>query len=55
VLFIVGEDIGRKSRKASKLRFQEVVGIGLAQAAALVPGISRSGATITFGAFSGFA
>jgi undecaprenyl-diphosphatase len=53
VLFIVGEAVGRKSRQASKLRFQEAVGIGLAQAAALVPGISRSGATITLGLFLG--
>src|SRR5919202_2491543 len=53
VLFIVGEAVGRKSRQASKLRFLEAVGIGLAQAAALVPGISRSGATITLGLFLG--
>lgn len=43
VLFIVGEIIGRKNRRAYKLSFREAAGIGLAQAAALVPGISRSG------------
>ncbi len=53
VLFIVGEAVGRKSRQASKLGFKEAVGIGFAQAAALVPGISRSGATITLGLFLG--
>jgi undecaprenyl-diphosphatase len=53
VLFIVGEAVGRKSRKASKLTFAEAIGIGLAQAAALVPGVSRSGATITMGLFLG--
>jgi undecaprenyl-diphosphatase len=53
VLFIVGEAVGRKSRRASKLSFREAVGIGFAQAAALVPGISRSGATITLGLFLG--
>lgn len=53
VLFMVGEAVGCKSRRASKLRFQEAIGIGLAQAAALVPGISRSGATITLGLFLG--
>jgi undecaprenyl-diphosphatase len=52
-LFIVGEAVGPKNRRASKLRFGEAVGIGLAQAAALVPGISRSGATITLGLFLG--
>lgn len=53
VLFIVGEAVGRKSRQASKLSFREAVGIGLAQATALIPGISRSGATITLGLFLG--
>jgi undecaprenyl-diphosphatase len=53
VLFIVGETVGAKNRRADKLRFVEAVGIGLAQAAALVPGVSRSGATITLGLFLG--
>src|ERR671916_201738 len=53
VLFIVGEAVGRRTRTASKLTFREAVGIGLAQAAALVPGVSRSGATITLGLFLG--
>ena len=53
VLFIVGEAVGRKRRQASKLTFLEAVGIGLAQAAALVPGVSRSGATMTLGLFLG--
>jgi undecaprenyl-diphosphatase len=53
ILFIVGEAVGSKSRRADKLRFPEAVGIGLAQAAALVPGVSRSGATITLGLFLG--
>lgn len=52
-LFIVAEAAGRHSRRASKLGFGEAVGIGLAQAAALVPGVSRSGATITLGLFLG--
>jgi undecaprenyl-diphosphatase len=53
ILFIVGENVGAKNRGADKLRFTEAVGIGLAQAAALVPGVSRSGATITLGLFLG--
>lgn len=53
VLFIVGEAVGTRSRRASKLKFGEAVGIGFAQAAALVPGVSRSGATITLGLFLG--
>ncbi len=53
VLFIVGEAVGTRTRRASKLGFGEAVGIGLAQATALVPGVSRSGATITLGLFLG--
>jgi undecaprenyl-diphosphatase len=53
VLFIVGEAVGSRTRRADKLRFVEAGGIGLAQAAALVPGVSRSGATITLGLFLG--
>jgi undecaprenyl-diphosphatase len=53
VLFIVGEVVGSRTRRASKLGFGEAVGIGFAQAAALVPGVSRSGATITLGLFLG--
>jgi undecaprenyl-diphosphatase len=53
ILFIVGEAVGSRSRRADKLGFPEAVGIGLAQAAALVPGVSRSGATITLGLFLG--
>lgn len=53
ILFIVGEVIGRRTRQASKLSFGEAIGIGVAQAAALVPGVSRSGATMTLGLFLG--
>lgn len=52
-LFIVGESAGRKNRNSDKLSFREAVGIGLAQTAALFPGVSRSGATITLGLFLG--
>jgi undecaprenyl-diphosphatase len=53
VLFIVAESVGRRERPADKLTFREAVGIGVAQAAALFPGVSRSGATITLGLFFG--
>ncbi len=52
-LFIVAEGVGRRSRQASKLGFGEALGIGVAQATALFPGVSRSGATITLGLFLG--
>ena len=50
VLFLVAEAVGRKTQCAIKLG---PLGIGLAQAAALVPGVSRSGAMITCGLFFG--
>jgi undecaprenyl-diphosphatase len=53
VLFLGAEAVGRKTRSASKLGPLEAFGVGLAQAAALVPGVSRSGATITCGLFLG--
>ncbi len=53
ILFIVAEAVGRKSRSAEKIGFFGAVAVGLAQATALVPGVSRSGATITVGLFLG--
>jgi len=53
LLFIVAEAVSSRSRRADKLGFSEAIGIGFAQAAALVPGVSRSGATITLGLFLG--
>ena len=50
-LFLVAESAGRKTKSASKLGPLGAFGVGLAQAAALVPGVSRSGATITCGLF----
>ena len=52
-LFLVAESVGRKTEAASKLGPLGAFGVGLAQAAALVPGVSRSGATITCGLFLG--
>lgn len=46
---LVVERLGPRRRDEDSLRPMEAVGFGLAQAAALVPGVSRSGATITFG------
>ena len=44
---LAAERLGRKSREARALGYGEALLIGVAQAAALAPGISRSGATIT--------
>ena len=52
-LFLVAERVGRKTESASKLGPLGAFGVGLAQATALVPGVSRSGATIACGLFLG--
>ncbi len=48
---VLAERVGRKSRDARSLGYGEAVAIGCAQALALAPGISRSGATLTLGLF----
>jgi undecaprenyl-diphosphatase len=53
MLFLVAEAVGRKGRDASRLGLAGAFAVGLAQASALVPGVSRSGATITLGLFLG--
>jgi undecaprenyl-diphosphatase len=47
------ERIGRQNRDARSLGYGEALAIGVAQAAALAPGLSRSGATITVAMFLG--
>lgn len=47
------EYVGRQTRHAEQLRWRDAVIVGLAQCLALVPGVSRSGATISAGLFLG--
>ncbi len=47
------ESAGRRERDIDSLTRRDATIIGLAQAAALVPGVSRSGATISAGLFLG--
>ena len=53
LVMVVAERVGSRSRPAESLSVLEAVGLGVAQAAALVPGVSRSGAVITVGMLSG--
>jgi len=53
LLLAVAERVGRQRRPIEGLRLRDAVLLGLAQAAALVPGVSRSGGTITAGLFLG--
>jgi undecaprenyl-diphosphatase len=53
LLLLLAERVGTRERRVDSIRFREGLAIGVAQAAALVPGVSRSGATITAGLFLG--
>lgn len=47
VLLAIADRLGRRER--SELTMRDAVGMGLAQALALIPGVSRSGGTLTAG------
>jgi undecaprenyl-diphosphatase len=53
LVLLLAERVGKRTRAMSSLRARDAAIIGFAQAAALVPGVSRSGATITAGLFLG--
>jgi undecaprenyl-diphosphatase len=53
VLLAVSDRIRVNASNDSKLTVPRSVLVGIAQGLAIIPGISRSGATITFGIFSG--
>lgn len=48
-LLFISDRLGRRERTLDSLRWPDAVWIGLAQAAAIAPGISRSGATMSAG------
>ena len=52
-LLALSEWLGSRSRKLDSLGWTDALVIGLAQASAIAPGISRSGATIATGLFRG--
>jgi undecaprenyl-diphosphatase len=54
LVLLLAEKVATHRRELEDLNGRDGLIIGLAQAAALVPGVSRSGATITAGLFLGF-
>jgi undecaprenyl-diphosphatase len=54
VVLGIADRIGRTDRTLARLTMRDAVLMGLAQALALIPGVSRSGATISMGRFLGF-
>lgn len=50
---VLAERVGRQDRTLKKVTIRDAVVIGLVQCLALIPGVSRSGATISAGLFRG--
>ena len=50
----LADRVGRRDRALGSLTLRHVVLLGLAQACALIPGVSRSGATISMALFLGY-
>ena len=53
LVLLAAERVGRKDRQIEDITTRDGLAVGLAQALALVPGVSRSGATISAGLFLG--
>jgi undecaprenyl-diphosphatase len=53
LLLLLAEFVGKRDRDVKHLTLRDALLIGIAQACALIPGVSRSGATMTMGMFSG--
>lgn len=53
LLMWAGEKVGRLNKPLTRITLVDAILIGIAQAFALIPGVSRSGSTITAGLFKG--
>jgi len=54
LVLLAAERFSRRTRTLEQITARDATIVGLAQAAALVPGVSRSGGTISAGLFAGF-
>jgi undecaprenyl-diphosphatase len=52
-VMLAAERLGARARSEDSVSWSDAVFIGIAQACALIPGVSRSGATISIGMFLG--
>lgn len=52
-VFIIAERMGRRERSFDQLTMRDALWMGLAQCLALIPGVSRSGGTVSAGLFLG--
>jgi undecaprenyl-diphosphatase len=54
LVLLWADRVGRRDRELTRIQARDATVIGFAQAGALIPGVSRSGATISAGLFRGF-
>jgi undecaprenyl-diphosphatase len=54
LLLVLGEILARHHRRLDQITLKDAILIGLSQALAIMPGVSRSGITMTTGLFLGF-
>jgi undecaprenyl-diphosphatase len=54
VVIFVADKIGKKEKNLDKIKWTDALFVGLAQALAIIPGISRSGATMAAALFLAF-
>ncbi len=54
LILLLADKTGKRKKTMDKMGLADAVVIGLAQALALIPGVSRSGITITAGLFRGY-
>ncbi|MBG6226025.1 undecaprenyl-diphosphatase [Arthrobacter sp. CAN_A2] len=54
IILAIADAVGRQTRDLSNLTYKHGILYGLAQALALIPGVSRSGGTITAGLLMGY-
>ncbi|MBC2681557.1 undecaprenyl-diphosphate phosphatase [Corynebacterium anserum] len=52
-VFILAEKVGHRARSFNELTMKDAILMGLAQCLALIPGVSRSGGTVSAGLFLG--
>ena len=53
LILVIAERVGERKRDYNTLGLQDGIWMGLAQALAIIPGVSRSGSTLTAGLFMG--
>ncbi len=54
IILYLADRYGRREKPVEDMTFNSAIGFGLGQALAVIPGVSRSGASISFGLFAGF-